>query len=99
MPKYHDPDEDFQRVSEVWLKIKRGHFIPNVVLFEDIRAMRKEDRGIDWRLRRLLDSKVYQDRIRLYGGPCRLVPRFPFRWKGRKYGLIQIFDSDGKVLA
>jgi len=83
-------ENDWKRVCDVWFKIKNAHWNPSLVICEEIYDMRKVDRGIDYPLRRLLDSKEYGYKICTYGCPSFMFGRHPFRWDNKVWLLIRI---------
>ncbi len=86
--------QDWERVVKAWNTYNINHWNPSLVLFIEIYDLRKIDRGIDYPLRRLLDSEKYRSRIRCYGCTSSGFGRYPFRWNGRKWLLIRIkFDE------
>jgi len=88
--------DDWQRVCSVWNKVKNNHWNPYLVIFEEIYDMRKIDRGIDYPLRRLLNSKEYGNKIRTYGCPSSMFGRHPFRWDNKVWLLIQVKVDETK---
>ena len=91
MKEVNGLDEDWTRVLNAFLRVKSSHWNPPVKIFYAPKELRQADnRGIDFVIRRLLDSEKYSSRIRLYGSPAHMVPRNPFRYKGRVYSLLSI---------
>ena len=91
-------EEDWERVKNAYLKVKNAHWNPPVLLYVEPKELRKADnRGIDFAIRRLLDSKEYSYLIRLYGAPTSLYPRNPFCYNATVWALIKI-DTKGKPL-
>lgn len=87
----HDLDEDWKRVVEVWNKWRANHWSPRDSIFAGITDLRKLDRGIDYPLRRLLDSEKYGWYVRAYGGPSSAYSKIsPFRWDNKLWLLIRI---------
>lgn len=82
--------EDWERVVDVWVRVMDMSSNPDMLLFESIYEMRKLDRGIDFPLRRLLDSKEYGGRIRTYGSTSSGFGRHPFRWDNKIWLLIRL---------
>lgn len=89
-------EEDWKRVLDVWNKVKAKHWNPRIMLFETIYEMRKMDRGIDYPLRRLLNSKEYRGRIRTYGCPSSAFGRHPFKWNNKVWLLVEIKGDSKK---
>lgn len=88
-------EEDWERVSRVWNKVRQSHWNPQLAVFLSIYNLRKIDRGIDYPLRRLLRSEKYRHRIRLYGGPTGSFGRYPFRdGEGRVWSLIKLKEEE-----
>ena len=91
-------EDDWIRVVNAFLKVKDSHWSPRVKIFFIPKELRQADnRGIDFAIRRLLDSEEYSSRIRLYGGPSGTIPRNPFKYKGRVYSLLSIKDLNKNV--
>ncbi len=86
----HNLDKDWRRVVAVWEKWKSLLPYPRMGLFAGIVDLRKHDRGIDFPLRRLLDSEKYGDCIRTYGAPSSKYPRYPFRWNNKVWDSVRI---------
>ena len=86
----HDLNKDWDRVVKAWQTYKENHWNPSLVLSITIYELRKLDRGIDYPLRRLLDSKEYGNRIRTYGAPTHHFGRYPFRWDKKHWLLIRV---------
>ena len=85
--------DDFVRVLAVWKTVKTNHWNPSLVLFEEIYDMRKFDRGIDYPLRRLLDSEEYGNKIRVYGCPSSCFGKHPFQWDNKVWLLIRVKED------
>lgn len=90
-------EEDWERVKKAFIEAKKNDnpiFAANHMFgyCRYPKELRKADnRGIDFALRRLLDSDEYQDRIRLYGAPTGHFGRNPFiDSKGYKWALVRI---------
>lgn len=83
-------EQDWERVVDVWVRV--FDLLPNkdMQLFESIYDMRKLDRGIDYPLRRLLDSEKYSNRIRTYGSTTGGFGKNPFRWDNKVWLLIRV---------
>lgn len=93
MTKTFNLEQDWERVLDVWVRIKDAFPNPEMRLFESIYEMRKLDRGIDYPLRRLLDSEKYGQRIRVYGSISGGFGRSPFRWDNKVWLLIRVKTS------
>ena len=88
-------ERDWEIVSTAWDNVVKKHWNPSLKLFAEPKELRKEGgRGIDARLRRLLDSDKYWQYIHVYGSPCNCVPRNPFRWNKRVWSLIKVDTSE-----
>lgn len=88
----HDLDEDWNRVVKVWRKWRASQWNPSLAVFAEITELRELDRGIDYPLRRLLDSEKYGWYVRGYGAPTSTYSKMnPFRHNnGRLYVLIRV---------
>jgi hypothetical protein len=62
-------EEDWKRVEKAFTRYKQNHWNPQLIYSINIYDLRKFDRGIDYPLRRLLESKEYGNNLRLFGAP------------------------------
>jgi hypothetical protein len=83
-------ERDWERVVDIWVRVIDALPNPRMQLFESIYEMRKLDRGIDYPLRRLLNSERYSSKIRTYGSTSGGFGRHPFRWDNKLWLLIRI---------
>ena len=90
----HNLDEDWDRVADVWTQYVSSHPYPRMAIFAGITDLRKHDRGIDYPLRRLLNSEKYGKYIRTYGAPSGKYPRYPFRWDNKIWACIRVKLED-----
>lgn len=98
MTKTYTLEEDWKRACSAWDHVVAAHPTPTLVAYLRITNLRKQDRGIDNVLRRILDTHrvvpppngKYFERIRLAGAPPMHVGRSPFRYEDRTYPLIMI---------
>lgn len=96
----HDLKKDWERVVNVWNTYKDNHWNSTLIISISIYDLRKIDRGIDYPLRRLLDSEEYGNRIQVYGCPTSHFGRHPFKWNNRHWLLIRIkFSKKHKNLS
>jgi hypothetical protein len=86
-------EQDWERVLDVWIRVKDALPNPEMQLFESIYEMRKLDRGIDHPLRRLLDSDKYGSKIRTYGSTSNGFGKHPFKWDNKVWLLIRVKTS------
>ena len=86
----HDLDADIRRVNDIWQKWQADQAYPDMALFAMITDLRKYDKGIDYPLRRILNSDKYRRCVRTYGAPPSKYPRYPFRWNDRIWALIRV---------
>lgn len=83
------PKNDWERVKNAFVKAIKNYGFPFAVQPKELRQA--DNRGIDFALRRLLESGEYNDKIRLYGAPSSLYPRNPFVTKdGTRWALIRV---------
>lgn len=82
--------DDYERVKRAWDAFKKSHWNPSLVLSVHITELRKLDRGIDYPLKRLMNSQEYARKIRAYGAPSHKTARSPFKWNGKHYTLIRV---------
>ena len=80
-------EQDWERVFRVYEQVRKAHWNPQIVVSLEIYDLRKVDRGIDYPLRRLLNSE-YRKNIRTYGAPSSAFGRHPFISSDGKHWLL-----------
>jgi len=80
---------DWERVKNAFIKAVKDYGVPFAVEPQELR--KADNRGVDFALRRLLESGEYDKRLRLYGVPTDLYPRNPFVTSdGKRWALIRV---------
>ncbi len=83
-------EKDWERVRKAFEQFKQHHWNPSLIVSIGIYDLRKYDRGIDFALRRLLDSKEYREKIRTFGAPSSQFGRHPFRWDNKVWESVRV---------
>jgi hypothetical protein len=92
-------EQDWDRVFKVYEQVRNAHWCPRLVISLEIYDLRKVDQGIDYPLRRLLDSD-YRKNIRTYGAPSSEFGRHPFiSSDGRHWLLIRVTPKEDSTNA
>jgi hypothetical protein len=83
-------EKDWSRLKRAFEQFREHHWNPSLIASVEIYDLRKYDRGIDYPLRRLLDSREYGMRIRVFGCPSSQFGRHPFRWNEKVWSMVRV---------